>query len=111
MVPLFCNEYESGMYSLLVSSVRGKYKVAIVKLLSAFVLSAGIVILFSVAEYICVDFMVGLDNSTFPLQSLKFFEYSDWYVSLRQAFVIIVLFRHSWCGAVYSFYFSCKCNK
>ncbi|ABN52644.1 MAG TPA: ABC transporter permease [Hungateiclostridium thermocellum] len=93
MVPLFCNEYESGMYSLLVSSVRGKYKVAIVKLLSAFVLSAGIVILFSVAEYICVDFMVGLDNSTFPLQSLKFFEYSDWYVSLRQAFVIIVLFR------------------
>jgi len=72
MVPLFCNEYESGMYSLLVSSVRGKYKVAIVKLLS--VLSAGIVILFSVAEYICVDFMVGLDNSTFPLQSLKFFE-------------------------------------
>jgi len=60
MVPLFCNEYESGMYSLLVSSVRGKYKVAIVKLLSAFVLSAGIVILFSVAEYICVDFMVDL---------------------------------------------------
>jgi len=30
-------------------------------------------------------FYGGLDNSTFPLQSLKFFEYSDWYVSLRQA--------------------------
>jgi hypothetical protein len=93
MVPLFCNEYESGMYSLLLSSVKGKYKTPVIKLLSGFVLGATITILFSLAEYLCVNFMVGLNNGEFPLQSLEFFENSEHYISLNQAFFITVVFR------------------
>lgn len=93
MVPLFCNEYESGMYPLLLSSVKGKYKTPIIKLLTGFVLGAIITILFSLAEYFCINLMVGLNNGGFPLQSLEYFEYSEHYISLKQAFLITVVFR------------------
>ena len=93
LTPLFCNEYESGMDALLLSSSKGKYRTAIAKLLSGFVLAITLTIIFSIIEYMCVDMMVGLNNGSYPLKSLQFFKESAYYISLNQAFLITVLCR------------------
>ena len=93
LTPLFCNEYESGMNALLLSSRNGKYKTGIYKLSAGIILAVGITALFSFIEFICINNLVGLNDGRFPLQSLEFFQNSDYYISMNQAFIIVVLFR------------------
>jgi len=93
LTPLFCNEYESGMNSLLLSSRNGKYRTGVYKLLIGIILAVGITVLFSLIEFICINDMVGLNDGGFPLQSLELFQNSDYYITMNQAFIAIVLFR------------------
>lgn len=93
LTPLFCNEYESGMDALLLSSVKGKYKTCLYKLSVGIILAVGIAVLFCIIEFVCVNIMVGLNDGGFPLQSLEFFQNSNHRISLNQAFIAVALFR------------------
>lgn len=93
LTPLFCYEYESGMDALLLSSSRGKYQTGVVKLAIGAMLVMTITVLFTIIEYFCLDGMVGLKNGSFPLQSLEFFAYSEYPITLNQAFLILLLVR------------------
>lgn len=93
LTPLFCSEYENGMNALLLSSRNGKYRTGICKLLTGTILAVCITVSFSLIEFICINGMAGLNDGGFPLQSLEFFQNSDYYISLNQAFFIVVLFR------------------
>ncbi|MEN6315442.1 MAG: ABC transporter permease [Clostridiaceae bacterium] len=93
LTPLFCVEYESGMDALLLSSVKGKYKTGTDKLLTGIFLAVCITALFSVIEFTCINNMAGLKDGGFPLQSLEFFQNSEYHLSLNRAFLTVVLLR------------------
>ncbi len=93
LTPLFCNEYESGMEALILSSKRGKYGTALYKLLSGLILGVFLAVLFSFADYTCINGMVGLKNGDYPLKSLEFFKESQYDISLRQALLMMGLNR------------------
>lgn len=93
LTPLFCHEYESGMDALLLSSSRGKYRAGAAKLVIGAVLAMIITMIFTFIEYLCLDGMIGLKHGSFPLQSLEFFANSEDPVTLKQAFLALLLIR------------------
>lgn len=93
LTPLFCHEYESGMDALLLSSSRGKYRAGAAKLVIGAVLAMIVTMIFTFIEYLCLDGMIGLPHGSFPLQSLEFFANSEYPVTLKQAFLALLLIR------------------
>lgn len=93
LTPVFCMEFENSMYSLLLSSINGKYKVAIVKSISGIIMATFIVITFSLIDYFSADLIIGLKNGNYPLQSLEYFENCEYSISLLNTYITIVLFR------------------
>lgn len=93
LVPLFCQEYQSNMDTLLLTSLNGRVKVCFSKLEVGVLLSCGVAVLFSLMEYIFLDQKVGLYDGEFPLQSLKLFQNSPYDITLYQAFLFIVFCR------------------
>lgn len=90
---IFCREYELSMDQIILSSIKGKYHAAFYKLISGGLLSAGITILFSFVEYVCIGIKTGLPDGSFPLQSLQFFQNSPYLISLEQTFIYMTLCR------------------
>lgn len=95
LTPLFCQEYESDMYALLLTSPNGKLKTCISKLAVAIFLASSITVLFSFMEYAFINQKVGLSDGEFPLQSLSFFQNSPYNITLYQAFLLVMFFRVS----------------
>ncbi len=93
LTPVFCNEYESGMNALLLSSKNGKYRTCVHKLVAGIAISVGITVLFSVVEFVCIDALIGLKDGGFPLQSLEFFQNSEYRITLNQAFLAVISLR------------------
>ena len=93
LAPLFCQEYESTMDTLLLTSLNGRRKTCVGKLAVGGLLACGITVLFSLMEYICLDQKVGLSDGEFPLQSLEFFQDSPYDITLYQAFLLVVFCR------------------
>lgn len=93
LAPLFCQEYQSNMDALLLTSLNGRIKTCAGKLAAGALLSGGTALLFSFMEYICLDQKVGLSNGDFPLQSLKLFQDSPYGITIGQAFFFVVLCR------------------
>lgn len=103
--PVFCSEYESDMDLLMLSSSRGRYKAGIAKLFIGFTLAALLCALFCAIEFYCIDYMVGLDNGDFPLQSLEFFKGSEYHISIYNAFLLVILTRILGCILLTEFIF------
>ena len=93
LTPLFCYEYENEMDMLLLSSSKGKYQTGVVKLAIAAILAALITLSFTVIEYVSLVWNVGMDNGTFPLQSLPFFASSSYDITLNQALFLLICIR------------------
>lgn len=93
LTPLFCNEYESGMEALLLSTRKGKYQAGCVKLLSGSFLAVGITVLFSLVELVIMDQIIGLNGGLYPLQSLRYYENSIYHGSILEAYIFVVACR------------------
>jgi hypothetical protein len=90
LTPVFCNEYESNMETLLLTTQKGKYQIGIVKLMSASILAVGITLLFSMVDVILINRIIGLEGSQYPLQSLQYFENSIYHISIVKAYIFVV---------------------
>lgn len=92
-VPVFGNEYETEMDYLLLSSRRGKYRAAAVKLFLSMFVGAMFSCFFTLIEYMYLAFSVGLPSGSFPLKSLEYFQTSPYTISLNGAFILVLLLR------------------
>lgn len=99
MVPMFCGEYESEMQYLHLCSRLGRNKLIAIKIGVGIVISLGMSLLSSVAEYMYYRINGGLLYGDAPVQSLSFFENSNLNCSLFRLWSQIVICRGL--GAVY----------
>ena len=88
-VPVFCNEYESSMDSLSLTMKKGGRREAICKV-SLVLLTVLLLGLLSFGlRYMFFDIKYGLNNGSFPLQSLTYFSTATKDISLIGAFFCI----------------------
>lgn len=99
MVPMFCGEYESEMYYLHLCSRFGRNPLIATKIVAGMVLSIGMSIFSSLADYLYYWLNGGMEYGYAPVQSLSFFENSNLTCSLNQLWNKIVICRGV--GAVY----------
>lgn len=90
---IFSIEFGNSMYLLLLSTVNGKYKLIKIKIIFAMVVAILVIGIFSFIDYITIKEILGLDNGTYPIQSLKYFENSSYSLSLLSCYLLIVLCR------------------
>lgn len=88
-VPVFTQEYELDMAPLLLSSARGRGRLAVQKIAAAVLLSAVASLLFSAGSYGYYAIRYGLPAGSAPLQSVPFFSGSAYNLSLFQAFLFV----------------------
>lgn len=92
-VPVFCTEYQCGMDQIFRSCRNGRGRLACMKLLTMMALSIGIVFLFQLVQFSVVFLSVGLNGGSYPLQSLSYFADSPYWITIGQAYAIVVLCR------------------
>lgn len=92
-VPVFCVEYQCGMDQIFRSSKYGRSKLAYMKLMTLIVLNVIITVLFQIVQLVITALSVGIAGSSYPLQSLSFFEQSPYAVTIGQAYAIIFCCR------------------
>lgn len=112
-VPVFCSEYGSRMEALLRSCKNGRERLAKDKLLVMALTAVTVTLLFECVQFGIVKMTAGLSGSSYPLQSLSFFEASPWLLTIGQAYGIVVLcraFGAAWL-AVLTAFFSVWCQK
>ena len=56
-------------------------------------LAIGTTMLFQLIQFSVVALSVGVDGVSYPLQSLSFFENSPYFISIGQAYVIVIICR------------------
>ena len=98
-VPVFCGEYSCQMDQLLRSCRNGREQLAKDKLLMMAVTAILVTLLFQGIQLLAVGMFAGLSGSSYPLQSLSFFEDSPYMLTIGQAYGIVVLCRIA--GAVW----------
>lgn len=107
ITPIFCNEYQCKMDQILRSCENGRDKLAYIKLLTAAALGIGISAVFQLIQFSVIALMVGVDGSSFPLQSLSYFENSPYFITIGQAYLIVFLCRcigGAWFALLLSFF-------
>ncbi|MBU5426896.1 hypothetical protein KQI41_10785 [Tissierella pigra] len=87
IAPMFCNEYESKMDIILLSSKKGRVTLVLKKILLAFGMVTLLSLLFSLVEYTYFNFRYGLSDGDYPIQSLEYFHSSLKNMSLLGAFI------------------------
>ena len=87
IAPMFCNEYESKMDIILLSSKKGRVTLVLKKILLAFGMVTLLSLLFSLIEYTYFHFQYGLSDGHYPIQSLEYFHSSLKNMSLFEAFI------------------------
>ena len=92
-VPVFCGEYQCGMAQILRSCRNGRTTLAGIKLFTMITLAIGTTMLFQLIQFSVVALSVGVDGVSYPLQSLSFFENSPYFISIGQAYVIVIICR------------------
>lgn len=92
-VPVFCGEYQCGMNQILRSCRNGRNRIARIKLLTIMALAVYVAALFQLIDFLVLSAEAGLDGASYPLQSLRFFERSPYYITIGQAYTIVVLCR------------------
>jgi len=92
-VPVFCDEYQCGMNQILRTCRNGRYKLARIKLFTMIAMAIFIVALFQIVQLTITAISVGLAGSSFPLQSLSFFEHSPYSLTIGQTYLIVFFCR------------------
>ncbi len=93
LTPIFCHEYECDMHSLILSTTRGKHQLSTIKIINGCFFAAMIILIFSIIECLVMNYMVGLDNFLYPVQSLGGFKDCVYEMSIIEAYIYFVVFR------------------
>jgi hypothetical protein len=93
ITPIFCQEYENKMHTILITSKEGKTKVGIQKMVLAMGICIFLTLIFILLDYVFIQMKYGLPNGGFPIQSLEYYHNAHKNVSFSQAFTYVVLYR------------------
>lgn len=92
-VPVFCQEDESKMDMLLISSYRGSKYNTQKKILVVSLTAMAISIFNSITSYLFYHIKYGLPHGSYPIQSLDFFSTSEKSLTLAEAFLFVSALR------------------
>lgn len=90
---LWENEYETEMDVILRSCKKGKYAAPFAKVIIGVIVSAILSILFQLIQIIYLIGTVGLKHSDYPIQSLEYFQNTQYHISLGKAVLIVSFIR------------------
>lgn len=93
VTPVFAFEYESGMFQILLSCKKGKKSLAFSKIIVIIVISSSLSAVFSIMEFMFINFKLGLQSGDFPIQSLEFYSTAIHNISLIKAFILISVIK------------------
>ena len=93
MTALWGNEYETEMNIMLRSCKKGKYQTPFVKVMLGVIISVGLSVIFQLFQIAYLAGTVGLAHGDYPIQSLEFFQNSQYHISLGSAVFIIFTIR------------------
>jgi len=89
VTPVFCHEFESSMDSLSLTMRKGGKSEAACKVFLVLLTVLILGLLSIVLRYLYFDIKYGLENGSFPLQSLLYFSTATKNVSLMETFLIV----------------------
>lgn len=90
---LFNIEYEVGMHLLELSMINGKKVLFNIKVVVAILLMSVSTLIYSFLELVIMNSLVGLKGASYPLQSLRYFESSEYNISIIAAFFLVCVLR------------------
>ena len=90
---LFTREYETDMRRILISTPNGNKKLVNAKILAILLVIVFITLISSITEVSYIGIHFTLPHGNFPLQSLSFFQNTDYQTSLWGAYLLIFLYR------------------
>ncbi len=93
ITPIFCQEYESKMDAILLSSKKGRANLVGKKILLAFGMVVILSLFFSFLDYAFFSLHYGLEDGHYPLQSLEYYHSSIKNLSLLEAYIGMSFFR------------------
>nr|WP_314459810.1 hypothetical protein [uncultured Clostridium sp.] len=93
VTPIFCQEFENSMDSLMLTMKKGGRSQAVCKIVLVFT-SIILTCIFSFGfTYLFYDIKYGLQNGDYPLQSLSFFSTSTKNLTLTRTYIYLCLFK------------------
>lgn len=99
IVPIICDEFSTGMYPILRTTLNGGIRLYVSKAVTALIAAVFSATIFFVEECIYFALMFGLPSGSYPLQSLAPFENSPYQLSIIGA--SFVTYANICFGAVY----------
>lgn len=93
LVPMFINEKETKMSSLILASKNGKINMTIIKIMSAFAFVSFLVLVFSCENMLAFNFLYGLNGHAMPLYAMEGYQYSPLTCSILAFYFLIVLLK------------------
>lgn len=88
VVPVIYTEYRTEMMPFLNSTKNGNEKFMAAKIIAVLFSVIGIVIVFELTEFICIDLRYGLPDGSFPIQSIQYLEQCPWHMSAVKGFAV-----------------------
>lgn len=92
-VPIFCNEYETKMDSILLSGKNGRLRLVTIKIIMLCVTAGILSLCYSLMEYIYYKAVCELDYGNAPIQSLSFFAESSYSFTLFHLWLLVTVIR------------------
>ncbi|MEN6315443.1 MAG: hypothetical protein ABFD25_14500 [Clostridiaceae bacterium] len=92
-VPMFANEKETKMNSLILASKNGKINITLVKILSALVFVTFLVFVFSCENILVFKFLYGLNGHKMPLYAIEKYQYSSLSCSVSEFYFLKELLK------------------
>lgn len=93
LLPLFSVEFDCGMFPLLLTFPGGGDRLTRVKLSLSVAIAVGLTLISILVETLFIHFKFGLLNGSYPLQSLRYFQDSQFQISFWGAWGILSGYR------------------
>lgn len=92
-VIVFCKEYETQMYCIILSSKNGRSKTVISKLVVCLAVTVIFGLLSSGICLLCAHIRFGITNAGYPLQSISFFSESQYNLTIGQGYICVWILK------------------
>ena len=101
MIPCFYSERKNGMENIILSTKKGRRSYVYGKYLAFYACAIFLVLIFAVCNYMLMDCLYNLPGGGMKLYSLQEYRYTSLDISVRQFYVLVVLFKCiALCGIV-----------
>lgn len=101
IIPCFYTERKSGMEHIILTAKKGKKGYTYMKYLSFYCGATFLVVLFSLYNYVVMDYLYGLSGGNMKLFSLEEFRYTPLDLSVSEFYIMLTAFKCiALCGIV-----------